>query len=61
VRTRQRAKVGAIVGDDRVDLFGQRDVADGDRRNADLVLDELGEWRLPHATVDGLLPAHGLT
>ncbi|SPC13098.1 conserved hypothetical protein [Cupriavidus oxalaticus] len=51
VRTRDRAKIGAAGGDDRVDMIGLEDRADGNGGNARLVADAIGERGLVHAAI----------
>ena len=55
VRPRHGAKVGASGADDRIRLVEIGDGADRNRRDPDLVADLVGERRLEHAAIDGLL------
>ena len=52
MRARDGAKIGAAGSDDAVRVVGLEDRADGDRRDARLVPDPIGERRLVHPSVD---------
>ena len=60
VRARERAEIGAAGGEDRVDVIGLEDVADGHGLHARFVADAVAEGRLEHAAVDGARERRGL-
>ncbi len=51
MRTRDRAKIGATGGDNRVDVIALENISNRDRRNPHLVANAIGKWNLKHPAV----------
>src|SRR6516165_2515284 len=57
----ERNQIGTTGGQNRIDLIGAGNIPHAHGCKASFVADLVGEWRLEHATKDGLRLAHSLT